>query len=97
MTRLARRAKEWESEWLREGMERGIEQGMERGIERGMEDQRALLCRQAERKFGREVAGTLARRLAVVTDSERLALVGDWIIDCDAGAALLERVAEPST
>lgn len=97
MTRLARRAKEWESEWLREGMERGIEQGMERGIERGMEDQRALLCRQAERKFGREVAGTLARRLVVVTDSERLALVADWIIDCDTGPALLQRVAEPST
>ena len=91
MTRLARRAKEWEAEWLRQGMERG----MERGIERGMEDQRALLRRQAERKFGPEVAEELTRRLAVVTDSERLALVGDWIIDCDAGATLLELVADP--
>ena len=91
MTRLARRAKEWESEWLREGMERGIEQGMERG----MEDQRALLCRQADRKFGPEVAQALARRLVTVADAERLGLVGDWIIDCDTGAALLELVAGP--
>ena len=65
---------------------------IERGIERGIEDQRALLCRQAERKFGAQTARELTRHLADVMDAEGLAPVGEWIIDCDDGAALLKLV-----
>ena len=86
MSTLAERVKEWEADLL----ERGIERGLERGIERGIEDQRALLCRQAERKFGAQTAHELARHLANVMDAEGLVPVGEWIIDCDDGAALLE-------
>ena len=42
----------------------------------GIEDQRALLHRQAERKFGTATTRELAGRLAGVTDAERLALGG---------------------
>ena len=88
MTQLAERAREWEAEWLRQG----IAQGIERGIERGLADERELLCRQAARKFDAATAGVLASRLEAVTDSARLAEVGDWIIDCETGAELLERM-----
>ena len=96
MTRLAERAREWEAEWLRQGIAQGIERGrragIEQGIERGLADERELLRRQAARKFEAGTARRLARRLEVVTDSARLAEVGDWIIDCETGAELLERM-----
>lgn len=84
MSTLAERVREWEADLLGQGIERGIEQGIE--------GQRAMLGRQAERKFGPAVARELAARIAVVTDGEGLALVGDWIIDCDRGTVLLERL-----
>ena len=98
MSTLAERVKEWEADLLERGLERGIEQGIEQGLERGIEQglergiesQRAMLCRQAERKFGARTAHELARHLADVPDAEGLAPVGEWIIDCDDGAALLE-------
>ena len=98
MSTLAERVKEWEADLLERGLERGIEQGIEQGLEqgieqgleRGIESQRAMLCRQAERKFGARTAHELARHLANVPDAEGLAPVGEWIIDCAEGAALLE-------
>ena len=94
MSTLAERVKEWEADLLEQGLERGIErgieQGIEQGLERGIESQRAMLCGQAERKFGARTARELARHLADVPDGEGLAAVSEWIIDCDEGAALLE-------
>ena len=81
--------------WLAEGEARGIERGEARGIERGMErvraDQRAQLSRQAGRKFGGRAAGRLSALIKGETDPERLAEVGDWIIDCDTEAEFLAR------
>ena len=68
------------AEWLRQGIEQGIDH------------QRALLRRQAERRFGPATARQLAGRLAAITDVEQFALVGDWIIDCSSGGALLALV-----
>ena len=92
MNTLAERVREWEADLLQRGIERGLQQGIERGLGQGIERQHTLLCRQAERKFGPVTARELAARIGDVTDAERLAEVGDWIIDCDAGTALLERV-----
>ncbi len=95
MALLAERAKQWEAEWLRQGIEQGLEQGFEQGIEQGigqgLVQERALLCRLAERKFDTTTAEQLARRLAEVTDAQRLAEVGCWIIDCATGAELLAK------
>ena len=74
----ARRAREWEADSLLQGIER----------------QRALLRRLAERRFGPATAGQLAGRLAAITDVEQFALVGDWIMDCDSGDALLALVQD---
>ena len=54
---------------------------------------RALLCRLAARKFDAAAGRRLAAALADVADAERLAEVGDWIIECGTAAELLARVA----
>ena len=85
--------REWTREWLEQGIEqgraRGIEQGRAQGIEQGRHEERALLCRQAARKFDAGAAEGLAAALAGVTDPDRLARVGDWIIEYAAASELL--------
>ena len=76
---LAESVKEWTEQWFREGLER----------ERA--EERALLCRLAARKFDAETAERLSGLLDRLTDPERLAEVGDWIIECGTGADLLDR------
>ena len=100
---LAESVKEWTEQWFREGREQGLEQGLGQGLERGREqgreqglecgraEERALLCRQASRKFDAETATRLAGLLDRLSDPERLAEVGDWIIECGTGADLLDR------
>ena len=93
---LAETVREWTADWVAEGREQGlkegIEQGIERGIEQGIEQERRLLCRQAARKFRAETAPRLSALLESLTDPERLAQVGEWIIDCETEGDLLDRV-----
>ena len=92
---LAERVQEWIEEWLRQGREQGLEQGREQGLEVGLErgraEERALLCRLASRRFGAETGERLSGLLGRLTDPERLAEVGDWVIECGTGAELLDR------
>ena len=86
---LEETVREWTADWVAEGREQGLEQG----LERGRAEERALLCRQAARKFDAATAQRLSAGLAEVTDPARLAEVGDWIIECGTAAELLTRVA----
>ena len=61
-------------------------------IEQGTERQKALLRRQAERRFGAAAAERLSAVLAEVTDADRLAEAGEWIVDCATPAEFLARV-----
>ena len=88
---LAESVKEWTEQWFREGQEKGLEQGREQGLERGRAEERALLCRLAARKFGAETAARLEGLLERLSDPERLAEVGDRIIECATEAELLDR------
>ena len=107
-TMLEETVREWTREWLEQGRAQGIEQGRAQGveqgraqgieqgraqgIEQGRHEERALLCRQAARKFDAGAAEGLAATLAGVTDPDRLARVGDWIIECSTASELLDRV-----
>ena len=93
---VVERAAEWPKQWLREGREQGITEGREQGIEQGVDQQRALLCRQAETRFGAETAARLSDVLAPIADPDRLAEVGDWLVRCNTGAEFLARV-DPSS
>ena len=93
---LVERAAEWSKEWLKEGLEQGLEQGLgqglEQGLEQGLDRERALLCRMTASRFGVPTAERLAELLAPITDAERLADIGDWLVQCDTGADFLARV-----
>ena len=78
---LEETVREWTADWVAEG------------LEQGRAEERALLCRLAARKFDAATAQRLSAALAEVTDPERLAEVGDWIIECGTAAELLARVA----
>jgi flagellar biosynthesis/type III secretory pathway protein FliH len=79
---------------IAQGREQGIAQGREQGIAQGRAEERALLCRQAERKFDAATARRLAAALEDVADPGRLAEIGDWIIECGTAADLLARVSD---
>ena len=81
MMALAKRVQEWEAEWHRQGFEEGIEQGLAA--------ERELLRRQAARKFGAAAGDALVHHLAEISDPDRLAGIGERIVDCRTGAELL--------
>jgi hypothetical protein len=83
---LAETVQEWTAEWVEQGREQGREQG-----------QRELLCRQAAGKFDTAASDRLAAKLKGVHDADRLAQVGDWIIECEAPDALLARFEDWSS
>ena len=67
-------------------MEQGMEQGMAQGRVEGLE---FVLERLAARRFGADTGERLSALLAGVTQRDRLAAVGDAIIDCGTGTELL--------
>ena len=84
------------AEWPAKLVEQGIEQGIERGREEGREAERALLCRQAVRKFDAAAGQRLAAVLAGIADADRLAEVGDLIIECGTAGELFARLPGPA-
>ncbi len=93
---VVERAAEWPKQWLREGREQGLAEGREQGIEQGVDQQRALLCRMAAGRFGDDAAARLTDVLAPITDPDRLAEIGDWLVRCDTGTEFLARL-DPSS
>ena len=91
---LARRIDESIEAGVARGRTEGLERGLEQGVARGLEQERAMLARLAGRKFGAETGARLAELLAGVADAERLARIGDLVIDCADGAELLARAEE---
>ena len=81
---LANKIDRWEAEIRQQAIERGIKQGIEQ--------EKALLRRQTERRFGPSAAQQLAAVLAGVTDADRLSEVGDWIVDSDTTDDFLSRL-----
>ena len=88
---LEHRMDEWEQEWFRQGREEGVRQGREEGVRRGRDEERALLLRLTARRFGTDTAEALGGLLEGVDDADRLAEVGEMIVDCRTGGELLDR------
>ena len=78
------------------GVEELKERAHREGLGQGRAEGRALVCRQARRKFGTETAERLARLLEELSDSEpeHIARFGGRIIDCETGEELLARARE---
>ena len=92
-TLLEARAREWERQWYREGRAEGIGQGVEQGR---AEERTRLYHRLVARKFGSEMARRLSERLGRIPEDGLAAEVGDWIIECETGTELLDRVERAS-
>ena len=94
---LAETLKEWEGRKLREGIglgrAEGIDVGRAEGIDlgraEGIQRERALLMRQAARRFGPSTGEALRGLLTEMADDQHLARVGDLIVDCSSGTELL--------
>ena len=71
------------TQWRREAIDEGRRQAMSH--------ERALLGRQAARRFGVAAGDALAALLANEEEAERLAQVGDLVIDCTSAEELLRR------
>ena len=100
-TLLEARAREWERQWYREGRAEGIERGRAEGIERGLDQGRAeervrLYHRLAARKFDAETAHRLSEILDRAPGAEPSPEIGEWIIECETGAELLDRAERAS-
>ena len=80
-TMLRERVKEWNMQLLEEGRAEGRAEG-----------QVELMRRMAARKFGYDTAERLAERLERVRDSEHVAEIGEWLIECESSEELLERL-----
>ena len=76
-------------EWMAEKWAQGHAEGQAEGQVQGRMD---LMRRQAARKFGDETAQRLAERLEPAPGVERLAEIGEWLIECESGEALLARL-----
>ena len=74
------------------GMARGEARGMERGVAQARADERARLCRLAGRKFGNRASEHLSALIDGETDADRLAEVGDWLIDCGTESEFLAQL-----
>ena len=77
---------------LAETVQEWYEKERAKGREEGRAEQRVLLRRLAARKFDAATAEQLAGRLAAIPDPERLAEVGEWLLECEDGRELLQRV-----
>ena len=62
------------------------------GRREGIAHERALLVRQAARRFGADTGRRLEARLRAVEDPGRLDRVGDLIVDCETGEQLLASI-----
>ena len=84
--RWKERQRQKEAQIRARAMEQGIERGIERGRAEGLE---FMLERLATRRFGTDTGERLATLLAGVSEPERLAAVGDAVIECVTGEELL--------
>ncbi|MYC64835.1 MAG: Rpn family recombination-promoting nuclease/putative transposase [Acidobacteriia bacterium] len=56
--------------------------------------QRRILVQQARARFGADTAAELSDQLERVSSSERLGAIGEWLLTCASGEALLAKVRQ---
>jgi hypothetical protein len=67
-------------------------QGEQQGLARGLAAERMLLRRLGKRRFDDPATNRFAALLGLIDDPERLAEIGEWILDCNSGEDLVARM-----
>ncbi len=75
--------------WLKRYRREVYAEGLADGRRRALAHERALLVRQAARRFGADTGQRLGARLENVDDPGLLNRVGELIVDCETGKQLL--------
>ena len=88
---LAETLREWDERKFDEGRQEGRQEGRRAGRREVLEQERALLCSQAGRRFGAATGVELAALIASVDDGAELAQIGTLIVDCATGRDFLAR------
>ena len=89
---LRSQRRQGQAEGIREGRAEGIQEGRAEGVREGLARKRELLRQMAAMRFGADTAERLSALLDAIPDPDRLAEVGKWIVQCDSGSELLDRV-----
>ena len=80
--------------WADRMRDEGRLQGREEEHEASLERERRLLLRMARVRFGGAPLDRLADLLEGITDTDLLEEIGEWLLICDSGDALLSRVRQ---
>ena len=91
-SRLDETIERWRREATASGHAEGHAKGHAEGHAEGIARQRAMLKRLVARRFGPQSAEEIGRLLEDITDWERLATVGESILDANEDAELRDRV-----
>ena len=93
---LERNTDRWLKRHRQELLEEGRREAIAEGRREALAHERALLVRQAARRFGADTGRRLEARLRAVEDPGRLDRVGDLIVDSETGEQLLGRINRAS-
>ena len=83
---------EYVEQRIESAFKRGVAEGVEANLERELRRGRAMLSRQAARKFDAETVARFAALLEGIDDPEHFADIGEDLVDCATGAELLARI-----
>ena len=93
---LAERVVEWTEQWKREGLEQGLQQGLLQGLlqglQQGRDEERQLLLRQVELRFGAHCAAALSPQLATINEPAQFTTIGELIVQSTDGKQLIDAV-----
>ena len=76
-----------------EGVAQGRAEGAAKGRAEGLSHERAMLSRQAARRFGAAAGRAVAEAVAEVDDAADLERIGDLIVDCPTEERFLRALA----
>ena len=84
---------EGHDEGLRKGRREGRRDGLHKGHREGeRKGERNMILRLARVRFGEQLADSLAVPLEGIADVDRLEEIGEWLLTCESGEALLARL-----
>ena len=84
----------WGDRMREEGRVVGHEQGREEERREGLRRERKLLLRLARLRYGGGQVGALSAMLDKITDTDLLEEIGEWLLVCDSGEALMARLRQ---
>ena len=77
-----------------EGRAEGRQEGRAQERREGLRRERKLLLRLARLRYGGGQVGALSAMLDRITDTDLLEEIGEWLLDCDSGEALMARLRQ---